>query len=72
MEGCARHGKLKPGTVAGQKSQLFPEMIADGFRLHPGHNCGQSRGVRLLDGLEAAEVFEKAASGALAHAGNFQ
>ena len=47
-------------------------MIPDGLCLDAGYNRRERRCVGLFDGLQAAEVFEEAASGALAHAGNLQ
>src|SRR3984957_10571257 len=58
--------------MAERSMPLFPEVIADGFRLYAGQNCLQRRRVRLPDSLQAAEVFEEASSCTLTHAGNFQ
>ena len=53
-------------------STLLPKMIADRFRLHSGYDCRERRRVRLLYRLQAAEVFEKTSSRALAYAGDLQ
>ena len=47
-------------------------MIADGFRLHPGHDRRKRCRVRLLHRLQAAEVFEKTPGRTLAYAGDLQ
>ena len=46
-------------------------MLQDSFGLVARHYCREGRDIGLLNGLQAAEVFEKAAGGALADAGNF-
>jgi hypothetical protein len=45
-------------------------MFEDGFGLGFCHDGGERRDVCVLDGLQAAEVLEQAAGGALANAGD--
>ena len=47
-------------------------MIADGLGLHARYDRRQRGGVRVLDGLHAAEMFQQAARGARAYAGNLE
>ena len=46
-------------------------MFEDGFSLRFGYDRRQRGYVGLLHGLQAAEMFQQAASGRFAHAGNF-
>ena len=49
---------------------ISSKVIADRFGLHPGNNGRESGCVCLFYGLQAAEVFEETARGALAYTGN--
>src|SRR5580658_3983716 len=52
--------------------RLLPKVVADGFRLHSGHNRRQCGRVCLLHCLHAAEVFEKPPGRAFSYTGDFQ
>jgi ketosteroid isomerase-like protein len=51
---------------------LLLEVILDRLGLGAGDDCGQCRGIGLLDGLHAAEMFEQAPRRACAYTGDFE
>jgi len=46
-------------------------MFEDGFGLGFGYDRRQRRDIRLLHGLEAAEMFQQPASGGFSYTGDF-
>ena len=49
----------------------FAKVFEDGLGLGPGNYSGQGGHIRLLHGLQAAEMFEQAAGGGFSYAGDF-